>query len=314
MAEFGGPEVLEPVEVPDPVAGPGEVVVAVEATGVLTLDTTIRRGGAGPRFGVSLPYVPGRGAAGRVIAVGPDVDPSWRGRRVVADCEGSYAEQVLVQVSALHPVPDGLGAAEAMTVLHDGGTALAVFGELGVRPGESVLVLPATGGAGTFLVQLARTAGARVIGAARGQEKGELVRSLGADLVVDYADAGWADAIRRRVGQVDVVVDGVGGALGQEAFGLVAEGGRFSGYGAAGGAPTSPDPAEAHSRGVAVRGMDQLASFAAGRRSRQERMLAEVASGRIRAVVGRTFPLSKAADAHAALENREIQGKAILTP
>ncbi|MCE0765861.1 zinc-binding dehydrogenase [Pseudonocardia kujensis] len=314
--EFGGPEVLQPVEVPDPVPGPGEVVVEVEAAGVLTLDTLIRRGGApGPRFATPLPYFPGRGAAGRIRAVGAGVDPGRLGQRVLADVEGgAYAEQLVAPVGALLPVPEGLEAAEAMVMLHDGGTALAVFGDVGVRPGELVLVLPAAGGVGSLLVQLARSTGARVLAAARGAEKLALARSLGADLAVDYGEAGWADAVRRRVGLVDVVVDGVGGALGRAAFGLVAEGGRYSNYGMAGGPPTEVDPAEAYSRGVSVRGLEQLAGSGGGRRARQERMLREAAAGRIRPVVGRRFPLAKAADAHTALQDREIVGKAVLVP
>ncbi|WP_181781393.1 alcohol dehydrogenase catalytic domain-containing protein, partial [Pseudonocardia pini] len=94
--EFGGPEVLRPVEVPDPVAGPGEVVVGVEAAGVLTLDLLIRRGTPGPRFAVPLPYVPGKGAAWQVLAVGAGVDRAWVGRRVLADVEsGAYASQLV---------------------------------------------------------------------------------------------------------------------------------------------------------------------------------------------------------------------------
>lgn len=315
VEEFGGPEVLRPVEAPDPVAGPGGVVVAVEAAGVLTLDTIIRRGDAGPRFATPLPYVPGRGAAGRVRAVGEGVDPGWLGRRVLADVEGgAYAEQLAAPLTSVLPVPDGLDAAEAMVMLHDGGTALALFGDLGVRPGELVLVLPAAGGVGSLLVQLARATGARVLAAARGTEKLALARSLGADLAVDYGEPGWADAVRRRVGQVDVVLDGVGGELGRVAFGLVGEGGRYSNYGVAGGPPTEVDPAEARSRGISVRGLEQLAEFGGGRRARQERMLREAARGRIRPVVGGRFPLAKAADAHTALQNREVLGKAVLVP
>ncbi|SDG48713.1 zinc-binding dehydrogenase [Pseudonocardia oroxyli] len=305
--EFGGPSVLRPVELPTPVPGPGEVLVGVEVAGVLFLDTLIRRGGA-PAFGITPPYVPGRGAAGGVLAVGPDVEPSWVGRRVLVDGPGTYAAEVAAPVPSLVPVPDGLDLADAMALLHDGGTALALVGAVGVRPGETVLVLPAAGGAGSVLVQLARRSGARVVGAARGRKLG-LVRSLGADLAVDYGEPGWADAVRRRVGQVDVVFDGVGGTLGAEAFGLVAEGGRYSGYGTAGGAPVTRSTPD-----VEVRGVAQLADFADGRRARQERVLAEAAAGRLHPVVGREFPLEKAADAHAALENREIAGKALLLP
>ena len=318
--EFGDPSVLHPVEVPDPVPGPGEVLVEVEAAGVLFLDTILRRGG-GP-YPTTPPYVPGRGAAGRVVGVGPGADVAgadghgsgWLGRRVLVDGPGTYAEQVVAPVSTLVPIPDGLGAREAMALLHDGGTALALIGAVGVRPGESVLVLPAAGGAGSLLVQLARRAGARVVGAARGAAKVAVARNAGADLVVDYGEPGWADAVRRRVGQVDVVLDGVGGPLGAESFGLVAEGGRFSNYGGSAGAPTVPDPGDAASRGIEVLGMAQLAGFAEGRRGRQERVLREAAEGRLTPIIARTFPLAKAADAHAALENREIAGKALLIP
>jgi len=307
--EFGGPEVLRPVEVDSPAPGPGEVLVTVDAAGVLFLDTLIRRG-MSPAFGVSPPYVPGRGAAGRVAAVGPGVSSSWLDRRVLVDGPGTYAEQVAAGVDTLLPIPDGLGSADAMALLHDGGTALALIGAVGVRPGESVLVLPAAGGAGSLLVQLGRRAGARVVGAARGAAKCAVARSVGADLVVDYGEPGWADAIRRRVGQVDVVLDGVGGTLGAEAFGLTAEGGRYSNYGAAGGAPTV-----LHSTSeVEIRGMEQLAGFAAGRRARQERVLAEAAAGRLHPVIGAEYALVKAEDAHTALENREIAGKALLLP
>jgi NADPH:quinone reductase len=302
--EFGDPSVLRPVEVPSPTAGDGEVVVAVEAAGVLSLDVQIRRGAA-TAFGVSPPYIPGRGAAGTVIAG----SSAWVGRRVLVDGPSTYAAEVAAPLSSVLEVPAALGAADAMALLHDGGTALAVLERTGVRPGENVLILPAAGGAGSVLLQLARAAGARVIGAARGPLKLQLARSLGADLVVDYGEPGWAEVVRRRVGQVDVVFDGVGPTLGTEAFGLVADGGRYSNYGAAGGAPsrvTSPD--------VAVVGMEQLGTFAAGRRSRQERILAEAAAGRIHPVVAREFELAKAADAHTALENREIAGKALLIP
>jgi NADPH:quinone reductase len=303
--EFGGPSVLKPVELPSPVPGPGEVLVSVEAAGVLFLDTLIRRRGG---FGTRPPYIPGRGAAGGVLAVGPDVPASWLGRRVLVDGPGTYASEVAAPVSALVEVPAGLELPDAMALLHDGGTALALIGAIGVRPGETVLVLPAAGGAGSLLVQLARNAGARVVGAARGPKLG-LVRSVGADFAVDYAEPGWADAVRRKVGQVDVVLDGVGGELGTQAFGLVAEGGRYSNYGAAGGAPTSVSSPD-----VEVRDMSQLAGFAAGRRARQERILALAAEGRLRPAIGGEFDLEKAADAHTALETRELAGKALLIP
>jgi NADPH2:quinone reductase len=314
VERFGGPEVLQIVEMPDTAPGPGDVAVDVEAAGVLFVDTMIRRGQGGPSFPVEPPYFPGAGAAGRVAEVGDGVDSEWVGRRVLADVRaGGYAERLVTGVDRLIPIPATLGSAEAMALLHDGSTASAVFDAIGVRPGETMLVLPAAGGLGSLLVQLGRSAGARVIGAARGDRKLALARSLGAAATVDYGDPAWTDEVRSRFGPVDVVFDGVGDVLGRASFELVVQGGRFSNYGVAGGSPTRVDPGEAHGRNLRVLGMEQLAAYPVGRAARAARMLRDAAAGRIRPAIGRTFPLEKAADAHAALENREIAGKALLT-
>ncbi|GHE85354.1 NADPH:quinone reductase [Amycolatopsis deserti] len=303
---FGGPEVLRVKTVPDPHPGPGQVVVEVKVAGVLSIDTAIRRGEAGHLFPVTPPYVPGAGAAGQVTELGEGVDPSWCGQWVLADVDGGYAEQVVATPAQLMRIPAGVGLREAMALLHDGATALAVFERVGVGRGERVLVQPAGGGLGSLLVQLAHAAGARVIGAARGAEKLETVRALGADAVVDYSEPGWTD----RVGPVDVAFDGVGGDLGRAAAELVVPSGRYSNYGWAGGA-TVP-AAEVAQRGVTAYGLEQLHDYAPGRRARAERMLRLAARGAVRTVIGQTFPLSRAADAHRALENRAAKGKTLL--
>ncbi|NIH80055.1 zinc-binding dehydrogenase [Amycolatopsis viridis] len=303
---FGGPEVLRVKTVRDPHPGPGQVVVEVKVAGVLSLDTVIRRGEGGDRFPVSPPYVPGAGAAGQVTEIGAGVDPSWCGQWVLADVDGGYAEQVLAAPDQLIRIPPGAGLREAMALLHDGTTALAVFERVQVHRGETVLVQPAGGGLGILLVQLAHGAGARVIGAARGAEKLEKVRGLGADVVIDYSEPGWTD----QAGPVDVAFDGVGGELGRAAAGLVVPGGRYSNYGFAGGAPVPA--AEVARRGVTAYGLEQLGEYAAGRRARAERVLRMAARGAVRPVVGQTFPLSRAADAHRALENRTATGKTLL--
>jgi NADPH2:quinone reductase len=151
------------------------------------------------------PYVPGNGVSGRVISTGTGVDPSWAGRTVVAHTgesggSGGYAEQVAVSVEDVIPVPDGLGLPEAAALLHDGVTALGLLERVGVKPGEWVLVTAAAGGMGVLLVQLARAAGGRVIGAARGARKLRVVREVGAEAVVDYSEAGWADRVRELTG------------------------------------------------------------------------------------------------------------------
>ncbi|GAA2600380.1 zinc-binding dehydrogenase [Actinomadura fulvescens] len=227
----------------------------------------------------------------------------------MADVEdGGYAERVTTEVENLIPVPDGVGTREALALLHDGAGALMVFDRAGVRPGATVLVQPAAGGLGSGLVQLAGAAGARVIGAARGARKLQVVEGLGADLVVDYSAPGWID----QVGGVDVVFDGVGGDLGRAVFDLVRSGGTYSNYGFAGGGFTEIDRDEAARREVTVIGMEQLVEGRPHRRAWARRVLEEAAAGRIHPVIGQTYPLEQAAEGHAALENRDTIGKTLL--
>jgi NADPH:quinone reductase len=135
VTRFGTPEVLVTGEAPDPVAGPGEVVIDVAVADVLWVETMIRQGGGGEYFDMTPPYVPGNGVAGRVGAVADGVDPGWLGRRVVAHTgQGGYAERVVVRADRLSAVPDGLGLHEAAALLADGSTALALFEGMRIAP------------------------------------------------------------------------------------------------------------------------------------------------------------------------------------
>ena len=315
VTRFGGPEVLVPGEAPEPVTGPGEVVVRVSVAGMTFVETQIRQGTAKWHDKPVPPYVPGSIVAGRVSATGAGADPSWIGRRVVArGRSGGFVERAVAGADELLPVPDELGLPEACALYPDGGTALGLVEKARIRTGEWVLVEAAAGGVGTLLVQLARSAGARVIGAARGDRKCDLIRELGADVVVDYSEPGWAKrvlAVTDGVGP-DVVFDGVGGVIGRAAFEVTARGGRFSVHGAASGGATTPDPAEARQRGVTVIGIEQLRGFRPHMARWGERILSEAAEGRIQPVIGQTFPLDRAADAHAAIESRSSLGKTLL--
>ncbi|WP_327677673.1 zinc-binding dehydrogenase [Streptomyces sp. NBC_00467] len=314
---YGGPEVLVPVEEPDPVAGDGEVVVQAEAIDTIFVETQIR-GGWGEAFGITPPYVPGGAAAGVVVATGPGVDPSWTGRRVLAGpgTRGTYAELVRAGVDRLVPVPEGLGPREAAALGHDGVTGIGIAEAAGITPGDRVLVLGAAGGMGTLLVQLAHAAGARIVGAARGERKLALVKRLGADAVVDYSADGWTDDVREAFGgrPVDVLLDGVGGELGARAFTLVADGGRVSAHGASSGGFAELDTESARARGITLRGIADVQFGASDVVRLATRALAEAAAGRLRPVIAREFPLSRAADAHRAIEARSIPGKALLIP
>lgn len=315
LQEFGGPEVLVPVDEPEPVARAREVVIDVAVAPTLFVETQVRRGWGRDWFPVEPPYVPGAGVAGTVQSAGESVDPGWIGRRVAADTRaGGYAERVAVPVETLIEVPDALSLGDAAAVLHDGRTALLLVDAVGIRQGQSVLVTAAGGGLGFLLVQLAHAAGAHVIGAARGKQKLDVARELGADVTVDYSEADWPLRVLDATGGAgaDVVFDGAGGDIGRAAFEVAAPGARFSAHGAPSGGFTSVDRAEAERRGMAIFGIEDVRLGPAEAKRAAERAIAEAAAGRIRPVVGQTFPLAKAADAHAAIEAREVVGKTLL--
>ncbi|MFC5823921.1 zinc-binding dehydrogenase [Nonomuraea insulae] len=320
VTRFGGPEVLVAGEAPDPVAEAGQVVVGVEVAEINFVETQLRRGiSPGPPL-PEPPYVPGVGVAGRVVSVGEGVDPAWVGRRVVtrtASGQGGNAELAVAEERQLVAVPEKLGLREAAALLNEGSTAIGLIERADIREGDWVLVEAAAGGLGSVLVQLVRASGGRVVAAVGSEPKAVLARRLGAEAVVDYARDGWAGLVRKETGGngPDVVFDGVGGLIGRAAFEVTARGGVFSIHGGSSGAATVIDPAEAERRGVRVLGLEQLLSLGnpAGVRQRAEQALRAAAAGHIRPIIGRTFPLEQAADAHKAMEAREVPGKTLLT-
>lgn len=310
LREFGGPGVLVPGTAPDPRPGAGQVLIDVAHVNITFVETQQRSGRPGP-FQVTPPLIPGNGVGGVIAAVGPDVDPALIGRRVVSATGGSgaYAERVVVDVSAPFEVPAGLALDKAVALLADGRTATTLIEAVGVHPGDRVLVEAAAGGVGSLLVQLASRTGARVIGAAGGPRKVELLTDLGADLAVDYRLPDWADRVRAATGGVDVVLDGVGGAVAQAAFDLLDPGGRMVSFGLASGewSPVSAEAATA--RQVTLVRPDVSP---ARLRAYTEQALADAAAGRLRPLIGQRFPLDRAADAHAAIEARATVGKTLL--
>ncbi|MBN6034456.1 zinc-binding dehydrogenase [Amycolatopsis sp. 195334CR] len=291
LGEFGGPEVLVAGEAPEPVAGPGEVLIDVEFANVTYVETQFRRTGFGP-FGSELPVIPGNGVGGLVD-----------GKRVVSSLRGSggYAERAVAPAGNVLEVPAELDLAEAVALLADGRTALMLSRAAALRPGERVLVEAAAGGVGSLLVQLAKNAGAEVVAAAGGPEKLALAKELGADVAVDYRVPGWAPP-------VDVVFDGVGGEIGRAAFEAVRPGGRMFVFGQAGG--EAAELGDAAERRVRVERGPLAKPEEMPELSR--RALAEAAAGRLRPVIGQRFPLDRAADAHAAIESRATLGKTLL--
>jgi NADPH:quinone reductase len=318
VARFGGPEVLDLRQLPDPAPGPGQVMVAASACDVLFVDTMIRAGKGTDYFPIRPPYVPGNGVGGTVVGLADGVDRSWLGRQVVAHTggpggSGGYAELAAVDVADCAAVPEGVGVLDATAVLHDGTTALRVLEKVGVDAGEWVLVLGAAGGMGILLVQLLVERGARVVGAARGRAKLEVVSEAGAHSV-DYAMPLWTDATLAATGgrRPTVVLDGVGGQVGGEAFGLIADGGRFSAHGTPSGSFAPIDREEAHGRGVAVTTIADL-QYSEGDRSRLlDAVLSEVSLGRVAPLIGQTSSLAQASKAHQTIEARETVAKTLL--
>jgi len=324
LREYGGPEELRLEDVPEPVAGPGEVVVEVEAAGIQFVETQIRTGnlqGLSPVGPKALPWTPGREVAGVVSSVGEGTDRALIGRRVAGQTAtgGGYAERAVLTVDNLHLLPGTLGSAEAVSLLGTGRTAVALVETARIGKGDTVLVESAAGAVGTLVLQLARAAGAeRLIGLARGEEKLTLVREFGADAAIDYTEPDWPEQVRRVAPDgVTVVLDALGGQTGRDAFALLAPGGRFVIFGFSSGSITQLDPALVAERGVTV---SSYFGPPTGDRGPEVQMrqtreaLTAATEGRLRPLVGRRFPLAEASAAHTAITARATVGKTVLIP
>jgi NADPH2:quinone reductase len=313
MREFGDPHVLQLEARPAPVPGPSQVVVAVELASITFVETQIRAGRPpNPAMLPGLPVVLGNGVGGRVAEIGAAVDPAVRGKRVITTTGGSggYAERVAVDADALIEVHHARALADAVALLADGRTAIGLADVARLQPEDTVLVEAAAGGVGSLLVQLAARSAATVVGAVGNDRKVEVVEALGVDLAVDYSSPSWTERVRDEVGAIDVVFDAAGGVVGHDAFGLLANGGRFVPFGMASGAFTEIPEDEVGRRGLTVerfmpRGPDEM-------RALTQRALEAAVAGWLRPIVGQTFPLARAADAHTAIEARTTIGKTLL--
>ncbi|MFD3745852.1 zinc-binding dehydrogenase [Nocardia sp. NPDC058633] len=324
VREFGGPDVLEVLELAAPQPDSAEVVVDVEVADVMFLDARLRGGWGRDYFSLSLPYIPGGAVGGVVSAVGTGVDPRWLGKRVVTQTAasgiggglpiGGYAEKSLAKAATLTEIPDGLTTEQAVGLAHDGRTALAAFDKAAVQPNSWVLITAAAGGLGTLLIQLSLAAGARVVAAARGPEKLALATRLGATAVIDYSVDDWAARVREITGGgAAVVFDGAGGALGGAALTAVADKGQFLGYGSAAGDFANGDDDAAAARGVAVLGLFDIADEDVDWAGLTSRAHAAVVAGSLEVVIGQIFPIDEVRRAHAAIESRSALGRTVLT-
>ena len=316
----GGPEVLVLEDVPDPIPGPGELTVMVEAAGLNFADVLRRRGDPYPEE-TPLPFTAGGEIAGTVAALGEGVTSPAVGTEVFVPCRtGGYAQFVKVPAAAAIPLPQGIDAVEATALVVQGLTAyFALKDAAQIAPGESVLVEAAAGGVGSFAVQIAKLLGAGlVIGAASSEEKRAAAIALGADHAVDYTRSDWAEEVRSLTeGRgADVVLEMTGGDTVQRALDAMADFGRMVVYGQASAEAATVDPQRLVTRNQSVTGFYIAGYFArpGGVADALAEIIKYVQDGQLKLQIGGVFPLSGAAEAHRLLEGRHSTGKLVLQP
>ncbi len=320
ITEPGEPEVLNWQEVPDPVPGPGEVVIDVAASGVNRADLMQRQGFYPPPPGAS-PY-PGLECSGRVLAVGAAVT-GWRpGDQVCALLAGGgYAEQVAVPAGQLLPVPDSVDITTAAAFPETACTVYAnVFQLAGLASGELLLVHGGSSGIGTMAIQLAKAFGARVACTAGSPQKLDRCRELGADVVINYRTEDFVAAVQDATGGAgaDVILDIMGASYLARNLDALATDGRLVIIGRQGGSRAEIDlgvlqakRASLFATTLRARPAHQKAAVVA---AVHEHVWPLISAGQVAAVIDRELPMSQAAQAHRAMADSEHIGKILLLP
>lgn len=313
--EVGGPEVLIHEEVPMPEPGPGQALVEIRAIGLNYIDTYHRSG----QYVVPLPMTPGMEAAGAVAAVGEGVTVVKPGDRV-AYCMvlGAYADYAVVPADKLVPLPEQISLEQAAAVMLQGMTAhYLAFSTYPLKPGDRALVHAAAGGVGLLLVQMAKRAGAMVIGTVSTEEKAELARRAGADAVILYSEVDFESEVKRLTGNrgVDVVYDSVGKDTFDRSLNCLRPRGLLALFGQASGAVPPVNLQILNAKGSLFVTRPSLGHYVADRSelvSRAGDVLMWTASGELDVRIDRILPLSQAAEAHRLLEGRQTAGKVLL--
>lgn len=327
--EHGGRDVLRSVtDYPEPEAGPGEVVVNVTACALNFHDIFTRRGMPGIK--INLPVVVGSDIAGTIASLGDDVH-GWKvGDRVLVDpvmpgavgmvgetVDGGRAERVKVSAKQLVAIPEGVSLEDAAALPLAYGTAYRMMITRGrIKAGDKVLVLGASGGVGAACVQLAKIVGCTVAACASSKSKLDRLAAVGADHLIDYANASIVDEVKRIFGKprltgeggVDVAVNFTGGDTWKDTQRCVRHGGRIVNCGATAGYDVSMDLRFLWSFEHEVIGSDGWAP------SDLVELMNLIASGRLKPLIDKVLPLEEAAEAERILEDREVVGKVLLTP
>jgi alcohol dehydrogenase len=331
LREHGAGGLRYEADFPDPVPGPGDVVVRVGATALNYHDVFTRRGMPGIR--IPMPAIMGLDVAGEIAALGAGVSGWEVGDRVLGDpinrveggltgetAHGGLAEYCRLRAHQLVAIPDGIEFVQAAALPCAYGTARRMMYTNGrVAAGEKVLILGASGGVGVCCVQLAKLVGATVIAATSSTEKAERLRALGADQTIDTTEEDFVDAIYRLYGKptrrgsgssrgVDVVVNYTGGDTWTKSLLILRVGGRLLTCGATAGYDPPEDIRYIWTYELQILGSNGWA------RDDITALLDMVQSGRLSAVVDATYPLERAAEALERLENRQVFGKLVIAP
>jgi NADPH2:quinone reductase len=322
VTEHGGPEVMKWTELPTPTPVKGEVRVRLEAAGVNFIDVYFRTGA----YAAELPAIPGLEGAGVVEEVGPEVIALRVGDRVAwsdrvgASRGGSYATHVIVPEARAVPVPAEVSLPVAAASMLQGMTAhYLTHTTFPLGPSHTCLVHAAAGGVGLLLCQMAKKRGARVIGTVSTAKKAALARGAGADEVVLYTEQDFAPEAKRLTGGrgVDVVYDSVGKTTFDKSLEALAPRGMLVLYGQSSGRVGPFDPQVLNTKGSLFLTRPSLYHYVRTRDdlvARAGDVLSWVKRGELEVRIGATFPLSRAAAAHQALEARATTGKVVLVP
>ncbi len=317
--EFGPPEQLVVAEVPDPVAGKGQLLVEVKAAAVVFPDTLMLQDAY--QFKATPPYTPGGEVAGVVVGVGEGADGWSVGDRVVGGLGtiGGYAELAAIAALSARRLPDSVGFEEVCGLNYAYGTTLyGLKYRANLQPGETVLVTGAGGAVGLSAVELAVHMGARVIAAASSEDKLELCRQRGAEATINYSTESLKDRAKELTGGkgVDVVYDCVGGPLAEQALRAIAWEGRFLVIGFTAGIPSIP-------LNLALLKSCQIVGVFYGAMTMREpalntsisnELIELVANGSLRPHVSARYPLEDAGVALRAMMDRQVLGKVVITP
>jgi NADPH:quinone reductase len=316
VKQFGGPEVLEFVELPVPQPKPNEAVVKIAAAGVNFIDVYNRTG----HYKVPLPFVPGHEGAGTVTAVSKDVTTVKVGDRVAyTGVLGSYAEYAAVPADRLVKIPQGVSERDAAAAMLQGMTAHYLSHDaFPLKKGQTALVHAAAGGVGLLLVQMAHNLGARVIGTVSTEEKAKLAREAGADDVILYTQTDFEPETKRLTGGkgLDVVYDSVGKTTFDKGFNVLRPRGMMVLFGGSSG-PVSPvDPLVLTQKGSLFLTRPSIMHYIITTEELQARagaVLGMIKESKLK-LIQHTYPLAQAQQAHRGLEARKTTGKLLLIP